>query len=188
MSPLLARRLALAFACAGLLAVAAPAKSEVEPMMRQCDMKLCAYYRASIKIPDGWVENKEASRELGVQMLLPRGQEFEAAPSKIYVLVRFDKKPLSAIRQQAYKDWHERAKNGKVEKLADVARDSGKPAFERHQFDAPKLKEQGFEVTSLVADTDKSGRDYVVVFVLTANTREALKSAEASYLSILKAY
>jgi hypothetical protein len=106
------------------------------------------------------------------------------------VLVRYlkDKNPVAAVVRTAYSDWHERAKNGKVTKLADLARDSGKPAFERHQFEAPKLEEQGFEITSLVADTDKDGNTYVVVVCLSANTREALKSSEAAYLALLKAY
>jgi hypothetical protein len=67
--------------------------------MRQCDMKLCASFHASITVPEGWVEDKEASRELGVQMLLPKGQAFDAAPAKIYALVRYnkDKQPVSAI-------------------------------------------------------------------------------------------
>jgi hypothetical protein len=183
-------RLAIVFACVGLLAASAPAKAEIEKFMRHCDGKLCVYYRASITIPEGWVEDPEAGRELGVQMLLPKGQAFEAAPAKIYVLVRYnkEKKPVSAIARDTYRDWHERAKNAKVTKLDDVARQNGKPAFERHQFDAPKLPEQGFEMTSLAADGDKDGNAYVVVVCLSANTREAMKSAEAAYLSILKAY
>ena len=181
-------RFAAGFAVAGLMAAALPARAEIEGIMQQCEMKLCLHYHASITVPEGWEENKEASRELGVQMLLPKGKDFDAAPAKIYALVRSDNKQVSDVVRQAYKDWHERAKNGKVEKLAAVDRANGKPAFERHQFDAPKVKEQGFEITSLTTDTDKSGKTYVVVLCLTANTREALKSAEAAYLSILKAY
>jgi hypothetical protein len=179
-----------AVSAGAILLAAAPAKAEIEKFMRQCDGKLCVSYRASITVPEGWVEDKEASRELGVQMLLPKGQEFEKAPAKIYVLVRYnkDKKPVSAITRDTYRDWSERAKAAKVTKLAVVARDSGKPAFERHQFEAPKLAEQGFEVTSLAADGDKDGNAFVVVICLSANDREAFKSAEAAYLSILKAY
>jgi hypothetical protein len=183
-------RFGLALAFVGLLAANAPAKADIEKLMRQCDGKLCAYFRASITIPEGWVEDPEASRELGVQLLLPKGQPFDTAPAKIYALVRYnkDKKPLSATARDTYRDWSERAKNAKVEKLADVARQNGKPAFERHQFESSKLPEQGYEITSLAPDSDKDGNDYVVVLCLSANTRESLKSAEAAYLSILKAY
>jgi hypothetical protein len=182
-------RLATGLAIAGFFA-AVPAHAEIEKFMRHCDMKLCVVYRAPITVVDGWAEHEEASHELGVQMLLPKGQDFEAAPAKIYVLVRYntDKQPVSAIARDTYSDWKKRAKSAKVAKLADVARANGKPAFERHQFEAPKLEEQGFETTALAADSDKDGNAYVVVICLSANTREAYKSAEAAYLSILKAY
>ena len=183
-------RFAASFAVASLIAAAGPAHAEIEKFMRDCDIKLCVFYRASITVPDGWIEDAEASRELGVQMMLPKGQDFEKAPAKIYVLVRYnkDKKPVSAITQDTFHDWKNRAKNAKVSKLPEVARANGKPAFERHHFEALKLEEQGFETTSLSADTDKDGNAFVVVVCLSANTREAFKSAEAAYLSILKAY
>lgn len=183
-------RLALGFVTAGLIAAAVPAHAEIEKFMRHCDMRLCVVYRAPITVPDSWAEHEEASRELGVQMLLPKGQDFEDAPAKIYVLVRYNKnkQPVSAITRETYIDWKTRAKNGKVAKLADVVRVNGKPAFERHQFEAPQLKGQAFETTALVADRDKDGNAYVVVVCLSADTREAYNSAEAAYLSILKAY
>jgi hypothetical protein len=177
-----------AIATASLLAL--PARAEIGKFMRDCDMKLCAFFKASITVPEGWVEDKEASSALGVQMLLPKGQEFEKAPAKIYALVRYnkDKAPVSTITRDTYRDWKERSAKAKVAKLADVTRANGKPAFERHSFEAPELEEQGFEQTALAADSDKDGNAYVVVLVLSANTREAYKANEAAYLSILKAY
>lgn len=181
-------RLAVALAAIGLLT--APAHAEIEKFMRDCDMKLCVSYRASITVPEGWVEDKEASSALGVQMLLPKDVDFEKAPAKIYALVRYnkDKQPVPAVTKDTYRDWKERSKKAKIAKLADVARANGKPAFERHQFEAPELDEQGYETTALVADSDKDGNAFVVVLVLSANTREAFKASEAAYLSILKAY
>jgi hypothetical protein len=176
-----------AFAALGLLAL--PARAEVEKFMRDCDGKLCAYFKASITIPEGWVEDKEASSALGVQMLLPKAQDFEKAPAKIYALVRYnkDKQSVSVITRDTYRDWKERSAKAKVAKLADVARTSGKPAFERHRFEAQELDEQGFEQTAL-ADSDKDGNAFVVILVLSANTRDAYKASEAAYLSLLKAY
>jgi hypothetical protein len=183
-------RFAAGFAVAGLMAVAMPAHAEIEKFMEHCGGKLCPFLRASIAIPDGWEEEAEATHELRVQMLLPKGQEFEAAPAKIYVLVRYlkDKDPLATVTQTAYRDWQARDKRAKVVKLGDVARANGKPAFVRHQFESPKLKEQGFETASLALDTDKDGNTFVAVICLSSNTREAYKSVEAAYLSILKSY
>jgi hypothetical protein len=180
----------LAFALAAISLLALPAHADIEKFMRDCDGKLCAYFKASITVPEGWVEDKEASSALGVQMLLPKGQDFEKAPAKIYALVRYnkDKQPVSAITRDTYRDWKERSTKAKVARLADVARESGKPAFERHEFEAPELDEQGFEQTALAADSDKDGNAFVVILVLSANTREAYKANEAAYLSLLKAY
>jgi hypothetical protein len=182
-------RWAAGLAVAGLIA-AAPAHAEIEKFMEHCDGKLCAFFRAPIVIPDGWEENAEATHELRVQMLLRKGEDFEKAPAKIYVLVRYnkDKKPVSAITQDTYRDWKNRAKTAKVGKLPEVSRANGKPAFERHVFEAPKLEEQGFETTALAADTDKDGNSFVVIVCLSANTREAFKAAEPAFISILKAY
>jgi hypothetical protein len=179
---------AVAVTAMGLLAL--PARAEIEKFMRDCDRKLCAYFKASITVPEGWVEDKEASSALGVQMLLPKGQDFEKALAKIYVLVRYnkDKQPVTAITRDTYRDWKERSRKAKVAKLADLARTSGKPAFERHQFEAPELDEQGFEQTALAADSDKDGNAFVVILVLSASTREAYKAGEAAYLSLLEAY
>lgn len=180
---------AAAFAMMGVAATA-PAHAEIEKFMRQCDGKLCPYFRSSITVPEGWEENAEASRELNVQMLLPKGQKFETAPAKIYVLVRYnrDKQLQPVIAKDIYRDWKSRARNAQVSKLANAARANGKEAFERHQFEAPKLKEQGFETTALAADGDKDGNAFVVVICLSANTREAYKAAEPAFLSMLKAY
>ncbi len=182
-------RLAAGLAVAGLIA-ATPARADIEKFMEHCDGKLCAFFRAPIVIPDGWEENAEATHELRVQMLLRKGEDFEKAPAKIYVLVRYnnDKAPVSTITQDTYRDWKNRAKNAKISKLPDVVRANGKPAFEHHAFEAPKLEEQGFETTALAADTDKDGNALVVVVCLSANTREAFKAAEPAFISILKAY
>jgi hypothetical protein len=180
----------LVAALAALSLLAAPASAEIEKFMRDCDMKLCVFYRASITVPEGWVEDKEASNALGVQMLLPKGVDFEKAPAKIYALVRYnkDKQPVSTIAKDTYRDWRERSKKAKVAKLANVARQNGKPAFELHRFEAPELSEQGNELTALAADGDKDGNAFVVVLCLSANTLESFKAAEAAYMSILQAY
>jgi hypothetical protein len=75
-----------------------------------------------------------------------------------------------------------------VAKLTDVARTNGKPAIERHQFEAPELDAQGYEEVALAPDGDKDGNAFVLVLCLSADTREAFKASEAAYLSILKAY
>ena len=183
-------RFSASLVVSGGVALAIPAHAEIEKFMNQCDGKLCPFFRASITLPDGWVEDKEASDYFKVQMLLPKGVEFEKAPAKIYVLVRLnrDKKPVSTFIPDTLKDWKERAKNAKVIKLDDLPRAGGKPAFLRYQFDANSLKEQGHELTAATSDMDKDGNEFVVMVMLSADTVEARKAAEPAYLAILGKY
>lgn len=174
---------------------ATPAKAEIEKFMAPCGEKekkvtLCASFRASITIPEGWVQDKEASAYFDAQMLLPKGFDFEKAPAKIYVVVRYnrDKQPISDFMPDSIKDWKSRAKNAKISKLDDLSRGGGKPAFQRHQFEAPGLDEQGYEFQSVTSDGDKDGNQFVVTITLSANTRAAFKAAEPAYLAILSKY
>jgi hypothetical protein len=172
------------------LSAAMPAKAEIEKFMNQCDGKMCAFFRASITIPDGWVEDKEATKYFNSQFLLPKGLDFEKAPAKIYIVVRYnrDKQPISDFMPDSIEDWKSRAKDGKISKLDDLPRGGGKPAFQRHQFDAPSLDEQGYEFQSVTIDGDKDGNQFVVTITLSANTRAAFKAAEPAYLAILSKY
>ena len=188
-STVLMRRLAAALLIIGLFA-AAPAAAEIEKFMTPCDGKMCAFFRASITIPDGWVEDKEATKYFNSQFLLPKGIDFEKAPAKIYVVVRYnrDKQPISDFMPDSIKDWKSRAKGAKISKLDDLPRGGGKPAFQRHQFEAPSLDEQGYEFQSVTSDGDKDGNQFVVTITLSANTRDAFKAAEPAYLAILSKY
>jgi hypothetical protein len=189
MSPLvIARRLVAALAALGLLA-AVPASAEIEKFMIHCDGKLCAFFRASVQIPDGWVEDKEATDYFKVVMLLPKGLEFDKAPAKIYAAARYnrDKRPVGDFVPDAIRDWQSRAKSAKITPLADLPR-AGKPPFIRHAFESPSLSEQGYELSAATTDMDKDGNQFVVTIVLSANSRAALKAAEPAYLSILQKY
>jgi hypothetical protein len=140
-------------------AAMAEAKAEIEKFMRQCEGKLCASFRASITIPVGWVEDKEASDYFNAQMLLPKGVDFDKAPAKIYAVVRYNraKQPISDFLPDTIKDWKSRAKDAKINKLDDLIR-AGKAPFVRHAFEARRLKEQGYELQSVTSDGDKDGR------------------------------
>jgi hypothetical protein len=184
-----ARRSSTVLALIGLF-TAAPATAEIEKFMNPCDDKMCAFFRASITVPDDWVEDKEATKYFNSQFLLPKGAEFEKAPAKIYVVVRYNrnKQPVSDFMVGNIADWRSRAKDAKVTKLDNLPRGDGKPVFERHQFEARSLKEQGYEIQSVTTDGDRDGNQFVVTITVSANTREALKAAEPAYLSILNKY
>jgi hypothetical protein len=187
-------RRTLALICAGgLLAgvmATAPAGATIEKIMNQCHGKLCPFFRASIVIPDGWVEDKDSTRYFNSQFLLPKGSDFEKAAAKIYVAVKYNRKkqPISDFMPENIADWRSRAKDAKITDLDDLSRGDGKPAFVRHQFEAASLHEQGYELQAVTTDGDTDGNEFLVTITLSANSKEAEKAAEPAYLAILSKY
>jgi len=181
-------RLLALVAVAGLFA-AAPARAEIEKFILHCDGKLCAFFGASITIPEGWVEDKEATDYFKAQMLLPKGLPFDKAPAKIYAVVRYNpkKQPIADFLPETLADWHSRSKKAKVDRLDDLAR-PGKPAFTRHRFEADDLPEQGYELQAVTTDSDKDGNDFIVTITLSANSKAAMTAAEAAFFAILQKY
>ena len=114
-----------------IASTAIPATAEIEKFMNQCDGKLCAFFRVSITVPDGWVEDKEATDYFKVQMLLPKNVEFDKAPAKIYAMARYNrnKQPISDFLPDSIKDWRSRAKDAKITRLEDLPRGNGSRRF-----------------------------------------------------------
>jgi hypothetical protein len=176
----------------GLTVLTAPVHASVEKFLLHCQeqQKLCAFFRPSVSIPDGWVEDKEATRYFKAVMMLPKNVSFDDSPVKIYAVAVYnrDKRPIAAFLPDAIADWKGRAKDAKIVTLPELARGTGKPVLVRRSFDSAKLKEQGHELQAVTTDADKDGNEFVVTITLSANSREALKSAEAAYMSILEKY
>lgn len=187
-------RRALVLICAGGLfaglIAATPARATIEKIMNQCHGKLCPFFRASIVIPDGWVEDKDATRYFNSQFLLPKGIDFDKAAAKIYVAVKYNRKkqPISDFMPENIADWRSRAKDAKIIDLDDLSRGNGKPAFVRHRFEAGSLHEQGYELQAVTTDGDQDGNEFFVTITVSANSREALQDAEPAYLAILSKY
>jgi hypothetical protein len=186
------RRFALAIAAAAAAAAFAvlPARAEVEKIMLVCDGKLCPLFRASFAPPPGWVEDKENGQRLRLVIFVPKNQTFRSAGAIIYATARSnpDKAPVAEFVDKDHARWRERAPDVKIKRLADVARTSGKDAFQHHQFEAPSMKAQAFERVATVGDSDQDGNAFVVGLVLTAKSARALSAAEPAYLAMLKAY
>jgi hypothetical protein len=188
------RLISLARACA-VMALAAmsamtPANATIEKIMNQCDGKLCPFFRASVVIPDGWVEDEVSTRHFNSQFLLPKGVDFEKSTASIYVTVVYNRKkqPISDFMPAEFAEWRSRAKGAKITDLGDLPRGDGKPAFVRHQFEAASLREQGYELQAVTTDGDTDGNEFIVTITLSANSAKALQSASAAYQAILSKY
>jgi len=171
------------------LVPADPARAEIEKLLRYCDGKMCAFFRAPGTISDVWTEDKKATEFFWAVMLLPSGLAFDKAPVKIYAVARYNpkKQPVSDFMPAAIADWMSRTRDAKITALFDLPR-SGKPPFLRNAFEAASLDEQGYELQSVTSDNDKKGNDLIVTITLSVNLRAVLNAAEPAYLSILSKY
>jgi hypothetical protein len=187
------RALLRALAVSGLLVAALPfsgAVAQIEKVIRICEGKLCPFFRAPIKVPEGWQDDEAASRRNNVTMLIPKGKTFGSAEAIIYVAVRAnaDKESLAALVAREQEGWRKRVPDATITRLPDVARSDDKGAFVQYSYEAPSLKSQGFERVATTTDTDKDGNDFMVAIVVTALNKKALDEAEPAFLSILRQY
>jgi hypothetical protein len=185
----LPRHLAVAL-FTGVVAAASPAKAEIEKFMHDCGGKLCPSFRASVAVPDGWQEDQAASRQMNLQILVPKGRTFDNAGAIIYATVKYNraKTPTATLVAEDNASWRKKARDVKIEQLPDVARAAGQEPFLHYQFETPSRKQQPFERVATTSDADKDGNAFLVGIVLTATSMKALKAAEPAYLTILKGY
>ena len=66
---------------ATLLALAAPASAEVQKFMTVESGHMHPYFRLKFTPPKGWVEDKEASKQNGLPIYVPEGEDFGSAPA-----------------------------------------------------------------------------------------------------------
>ena len=151
------RHLAAAAFMAALV-VGSPARSAITKFMRDCGGKLCPYFRASVAVPEGWQEDQASSREMNVQVIVPKGRTFNNAGAIIYTTVQFnaDKTPIAALVAEDHANWRQKSPDAKIEHLQDVARAAGQEPFLQYQFEVPSRKAQPFERVA-TADVDKDG-------------------------------
>ena len=178
----------LAFAC---MLSAAPAHAEVLKFLRMCPgQKLCPFYELVLKPPRDWIEDKEASKQNGVQIMLPRGRTFGNAPALMYVKIssRQDDQSVEDFVRVSQERWRKSAADTKIERIADVARTNGRPAFLSYRYENPSMPQQRFEAVSFGLDKDKDGNDFFVMVTITGKDKKAIDRAMIPYNAFLKAH
>lgn len=184
-----ARRLAGAAIALAALAVSTPAPALVEKVMTVCSGQLCPFFRPSFAAPEGWHEDVKTGLRLGVRVFVPFGESFDSAPAIIYALARLcdEGEDLAAAVAAHHDAWRRKVPEVAINRLADVPRGDGK-AFQVHDFVSPRVSVQPYERVATATDGDAQGNGFIVRLVLTAKSDAALKSAEDTFLAMLKRY
>lgn len=181
--------LGAALSLAGVLAGATPARAEIEKVLTSCGAgKLCPFFKPSIAVPEGWVEDRAAGRPRGLLVLVPKGTTFDTAEAVIYARAQWnpDGETLSRFIEADHAQWRARHKGARIEPVGETPRAGGE-AFKEFRFSAPGLR-QPYERMGATVDTDKNGNAYFVAVIVTGVDRKAVDEAQAAYLGILRAY
>ena len=180
----------MAASLALLLALGAQANAEVKKFLEMCDGKLCPYFELVLKAPDGWSEDKAASKRNRVQVLLPNSKTFGNAEALIYVKVTAKDKaqPLADFIKVSQDRWRKSLPDTKISKLANVQRANGKPAFETYTYENPSQPQQGFEIAAFGVDSDVEGNDYVLQVVITGPSKKAIAATEKPFQTFLRTH
>ncbi len=169
---------------------AGAAQAEVRKLMKIGPGTLIPHFELVLTPPKDWVEEKEASKETGVQILVPRGRHFGNAPALMYVKIshRQDKQSLEDFVGNSQKRWREQVSDTKIDKLTDVQRASRQPAFASYRYENPSRPQQRFEAVSFGIDKDHDGNEFFVMVALTGRDKKAIDQGMTPYNAFLKTH
>jgi hypothetical protein len=177
-------------AAAAMVALCTGAQAEVKKFMNIGAGQLTPFYELVATPPDGWVLEKEASKQNGMQMLVPKGKTFGNAGALIYVKVSHKQKDLELPQFIANSQdrWRKSVPDSKITKLPEVARSNGRAAFQPFQYENPSRSQQAFEYVAFGEDGDKDGNTFTLMVVITGRDRKAIEKAATSYSAFLRAH
>jgi len=173
-----------------------PAAAEVQKFMNICGkaeqgVRLCPSFALALTPPDGWVEDKTASRQNGVQMMVPKGKTFGDAEALIYVKVSYrqDKgQPLADFVRVSQDRWRAAVPDTKIGSLPELDRKDGKPPFLVFQYENPSRAQQAHERVAFGLDTDKDGTYSRAELAELAKRKKGLEQADRHYKEFLRAH
>lgn len=172
-----------------------PAEAEIQKFMHVCSrgdqgIKLCPSFALALKAPQGWSEDKAASKLQGVQVMVPSGTTFGNAEALIYVKVspQQEQQPLADFIRVSQERWRANAPDSRITPLAEIARENGKSPFLPFRYETPSLPQQAHEIVAFGTDTDKDGNGYMLMVVMTGRSKKALEQADKPYKAFLQTH
>lgn len=181
-------------ACAMLAAfvvmTATPGSAEIKKVMLKRLGKLQPLFLPQLPTPAGWSFHQSTSGVFRVTVLVPTGSDFRSAEAKIYGVADYnaDKTTIDSRARNGNDTWLSNGMNRSVERLADVARDKGGPAFQVFRYRYPSDARQTAEIVAFGEDTDKEGNLYSVQIVLSAKGDKGLADNKDAFVTVLKNY
>ena len=184
------RVMKILFLAAIALCAETSARAEVKKFMNICDGKMCPYYEAMLTLPEGWVEDKAATKQNKVQVIVPKGKNFGNAEALIYIKVSQQDKDrtLDELARTSQEQWRKSVPDSKISKLPDVKRANGRQAFVSARYENPSVPQQAYEIVSFAMDTDTDGNTFSLMVVMTGRSKKALDQAQKPYQALLSTH
>jgi len=174
-----------------VLALATPASAEIEKFMSVREGKMHPYFRLKFTPPEGWVQEKEASKKYGMPMYVREGTDFASSPALMYIMVSYNHQKKETLQQYidtSNKYWREKMKDTQIERVGAEKRANGMPDFEIYRFVNPSDTNQPYELIAFGEDKDNDGNNFLMKIALSARSEKALKAAEADFRAGLHAH
>ncbi len=181
----------LTIGCTALLLAASAARAEVLKLMKTCpNQQLCPSFELVLKPPPDWVEDKQASQQMGVQVMVPRGRDFQSAPAVMYVKVSWnrDKQSVEDFVRVSQERWRQSVRDSKIDRITDIERANGQAAFVSYRYENPSRPQQRFEAVSFGLDKDKDGNQFFVMVALSGKDKKAIDDAMTPYRAFLRSH
>jgi len=162
--------------------------AEIQKLMQMCPgQKLCAWYRADVAPPKGWVEDKEFGGAHFITALLPDQPKLGPEAPLIYIQVGLhqDHQTLEENIAQNQGIWRKSEPKAKITPLPDAPRGGGKPPFKVFLYENPTHPKQAFELTAFAAEPQPDGSHYIITVVDTASNRKAIDASREAFLAVL---
>jgi len=182
------------FTALGVGFEAGPAMADVQKVLFVCVhgrvKQICPQFRAGLRAPDGWVEDKIAESKQGRVVYVPKTKTYETAPVAITVLTAANKAktPLETLTQRQQDAFRQANKDVTIAPLAPIVNETLGGPVKLFKVIAPDTKPRGFMIQGRFADKDADGALFSVELTLSALSEKALAEARPKLEAMVKGY
>ena len=173
---------------------ASPAAADVQKVIFVCVhgkvKQICPQFRASLRAPDGWIEDKIAESKQGRVIYVPKGKTYETAPAAITALTTPNraKTAIDAMVQRDQEAFRQANKGATIAPAGVIANEKLGGSVKLFKTVAPDMKPRTFMIGTRFADHDADGSPFSVELVLSALTDKALAEVRPRFEAMVKGY
>lgn len=189
--------LAAISAIAGLVETSeatSPARADVQKVLFVCvhgrTKQICPQLRASLRAPDGWVEDRTAEAKQGRVIYVPKGKTFDTAPQAITVQTTPNRAKTApdVLTQRDQDNLKQEHKDVTILPLPPIDNPRLGGPVKLFKLIVPDLKVRNTLVETRFLDKDADGQTYSVEVTLSAQNDKTLAEVKPKFDQMIKGY